>query len=64
MKKIIRKRKHISYLSSTIRDLHWEIINCSIQSTNVGWTDGTTSYIVNCANLIKKYERRLTLIKY
>jgi hypothetical protein len=64
MKRYIRKYKHISYLQSTIRDLHWEIINTTMQSTNVGWTDNTTKYIVNCATLIRKYERRLKLIKY
>jgi len=64
VKKILRKRKHIRYLQSTIRDLHWEIINTSMQSTNVGWTNETTDYIVNCAKLIRKYERRLKLLKY
>lgn len=64
MKKIVRKRKHISYLQTNIRELHWEIINSSLQSTNVGWTDETTEYVVNCARLIRKYERRLKLLKY
>jgi hypothetical protein len=64
MKKILRKRKHISYLQTNIRELHWEIINSSLQSTNVGWTDETTEYVVNCARLIRKYERRLKLLKY
>jgi len=64
MKKIIRKYKHIRYLSDTIRDMHWEIINTTMQSTNVGWTDQTTKYMVNCAKLIRKYERRLKLLKY
>lgn len=64
MKKYVRKRRHISYLHSTIRDLHWEIINTTMQSTNVGWTESTTDYMVNCARLIRKYERRLKLIKY
>lgn len=63
-RKIIRKRKHISYLQGNIRDLHWEIINSALQSTNVGWTDETTNYVVNCAILIRKYERRLKLLKY
>lgn len=64
MNRYLRKRRHISYLQSTIRDLHWEIINTTMQSTNVGWTENTTKYMVNCANLIRKYERRLKLIKY
>jgi len=64
MKKILRKRRHISYLQCNIRDLHWEIINCSLQSTNVGWTQQTTEYMVNTAMLIRKYERRLKLLKY
>ena len=62
--KIIRKRRHITYLQNNIRDLHWEIINSSLHSTNVGWTDQTTEYIVNCAKLIRKYERRVKLLKY
>ena len=64
MKKLVRKRRHISYLQGNIRDLHWEIINSSLQSTNVGWTEETTAYVVNCATLIRKYERRLKLLKY
>ena len=64
IKKILRKRKHIRYLSDTIREMHWEIINTTMQSTNVGWTDATTKYMVNCATLIRKYERRLKLLKY
>jgi beta-N-acetylglucosaminidase len=64
MERYIRKYKHISYLQSTIRDLHWEIINATMQSTNIGWTENTTKYMVNCAKLIRKYERRLKLLKY
>jgi len=64
IKRKIRKAKHLGYLSRTISDLHWEIINVTIQSTNIGWTDNTTSYMLNCAQLIKKYERRRLLIKY
>jgi hypothetical protein len=64
MNRYLRKRRHISHLQSTIRDLHWEIINTTMQSTNVGWTENTTNYMVNCARLIRKYERRLKLIKY
>lgn len=64
MKKILRKRKHVRYLQCTIRDLHWELINTAMQSTNVGWTKETTDYMVNCAMLIRKYERRLKLINY
>lgn len=64
MKKILRKRRHIRYLQDTIRDMHWEIINTTMQSTNVGWTQQTTEYMVNTARLIRKYERRLKLLKY
>jgi hypothetical protein len=63
MNRYLRKRKHIYYLRSTIRDLHWELINTTIQSTKVGWTENTTKYMINCAKLIRKYERRLNLIK-
>jgi len=64
MKRILRKRRHIRYLQDTIRDMHWEIINTTMQSTNVGWTENTTEYMVNSARLIRKYERRLKLLKY
>jgi len=64
MKRILRKRRHIRYLQDTIRDMHWEIINTTMQSTNVGWTEKTTEYMVNSARLIRKYERRLKLLKY
>lgn len=64
MKRMLRKRRHIRYLQDTIRDMHWEIINTTMQSTNVGWTDNTTEYMVNSAMLIRKYERRLKLLKY
>lgn len=64
MKKILRKRRHLGYLQDTIRDMHWEIINTTMQSTNVGWTQQTTEYMINTAKLIRKYERRLKLLKY
>lgn len=64
MKRILRKRRHIRYLQDTIRDMHWEIINTTMQSTNVGWTENTTEYMINNARLIRKYERRLKLLKY
>ena len=64
MRKTLRKRKHLRYLQDTIRDMHWEIINTTMQSTNVGWTQQTTEYMVNTAMLIRKYERRLKLLKY
>ena len=54
IKKYIRKRKHIHYMTQTVCDLHNEIFNDALNEV----------INKNKALLIKKYNRRLTLILY
>lgn len=54
IKEHIRKRKHIHYMTQTVCDLHNEIFNDAL--------NGVVNK--NKALLIKKYNRRLTLILY
>lgn len=64
MKKFLRKRKHIQRVHAYIADAHWELINITISASQVGWTEETTAVVLNYANLIRKYERRLKLLKF
>ena len=43
--------------------LHIECINLSIQASRTGWNKELQKSITNNALLIRKYERRLKLIK-
>lgn len=63
-RKILRKQKHINYISNVIIDLHIEMVNTCLIAESVGWTDETSNRICVLARLIKKYERRKRLIKY
>lgn len=60
---MLRKRNHIHSLEAYIESLNVDIINLSIHASRFGWNDEIKDSITNNANLIRKYERRLRLIK-
>lgn len=64
MKKYLRKRKHIRYTKRYVSDIHWEIINTVVSSSVTGFHNGTDIHLENLGNLIRKYERRLRLLKF
>jgi len=59
-----RKKKHIKYISAMLTDMHIEIINTCVISARIGWTEETTQKVVHLANLTRKYERRIRILKY
>lgn len=63
MKTILRKRKHIRELQKYLEMLMIDNINISIQASRFGWTTELQDTITNNALLIRKYQRRLRLIK-
>jgi len=63
MKTILRKRKHIRELQKFLEMLMIDNVNFSIQASRFGWTTELQDTITNNALLIRKYQRRLRLIK-
>jgi hypothetical protein len=60
---MIRTFKHIRTLNSFLTTLHLDNLNLTIRASRDGWDEELQKSIVNNALLIRKYERRLKLIK-
>jgi hypothetical protein len=60
---MIRTFKHIRTLNSFLTTLHVDNLNLTIRASREGWDEELQKSIVNNALLIRKYERRLKLIK-
>jgi len=58
-----RKRKHIREVQKYLDMLMIDNVNLSIQASRFGWTDDIQKQMTNSALLIRKYQRRLRLIK-
>lgn len=63
MKTILRKRKHIRELQKFLEMLMIDNVNLSIQASRFGWDKELQDTITNNALLIRKYQRRLRLIR-
>jgi hypothetical protein len=59
----IRKRKHIREVEKYLRMLELDQINLTIQASRFGWTEEIQNQLTNSALLIRKYQRRLRLIR-
>lgn len=60
---MIRKRKHIRELEKFLQMLMIDNVNLTLQASRFGWTPELQKQIINSALLIRKYQRRLRLIK-
>jgi PP-loop superfamily ATP-utilizing enzyme len=60
---MIRKRKHIREIQKYLEMLMIDNVNMTIQASRFGWTPELQNQITNSALLIRKYQRRLRLIK-
>lgn len=60
---MIRKYKHIRELEKFLEMLMIDNVNLTIQASRFGWTEDIQNQIMNSALLIRKYQRRLRLIK-
>ena len=60
---MIRKIKHVRELQKYLDMLVIDNVNLSIQASRFGWTDDIQNQLINSALLIRKYQRRMRLIK-
>jgi hypothetical protein len=60
---MIRVFKHIASIKSFLSSLQIDNINLTIRASREGWDEQLQKSIVNNALLIRKYERRLKLLK-
>ena len=65
IKKVVmtRKRKHIREIEKYLEMLMLDQVNLSIYASRFGWSEQLQNQLVNTALLIRKYQRRLRLIK-
>jgi hypothetical protein len=61
--KVIRKYKHIREVHKYLDMLMIDQVNLTIQASRFGWTEEVQNQLSNSALLIRKYQRRLRLIK-
>jgi len=61
---VTRKRRHIREIEKFLDMLMIDNVNLTIQASRFGWTDELQNQITNSALLIRKYQRRLRLIKF
>lgn len=62
--RMIRKRRHIREVEKYLRMLELDQINLTIQASRFGWTDDLQHQLTNSALLIRKYQRRIRLLKF
>tara|TARA_R110000751_G_scaffold71967_4_gene145986 strand:- start:491 stop:676 length:186 start_codon:yes stop_codon:yes gene_type:complete len=60
---MIRKYKHIREVQKYLDMLMIDNVNLSIQASRFGWSEDIQNQLTNSALLIRKYQRRLRLIK-
>ena len=61
--KMIRKYKHIREVQKYLDMLMIDQVNLTIQASRFGWTEELQNQLTNSALLIRKYQRRLRLIR-
>ena len=60
---MIRKYKHIREIQKYLDMLMIDQVNLTLQASRFGWTPEIQNQLTNSALLIRKYQRRLRLIK-
>ena len=60
----LRKKRHIKTTERYLEMLMLDNINLSIQASRFGWTPEVQNQIINSALLIRKYQRRIRLLKF
>lgn len=58
-----RKRRHIREVDKYLEMLMLDQVNLTIQASRFGWTPEIQNQLTNSALLIRKYQRRLRLIR-
>lgn len=60
---MIRKYKHIREVQKYLDMLMIDQVNLTIQASRFGWTPEIQNQLTNSALLIRKYQRRIRLIR-
>lgn len=58
-----RKRRHVREVQKYLDMLMLDQVNLSIYASRFGWNEDLQHQLVNSALLIRKYQRRLRLLK-
>ena len=58
-----RKKRHIREVNKYLDMLVIDQVNLTIQASRFGWNDDLQNQLTNSALLIRKYQRRLRLIR-
>lgn len=64
IKTYYRKKRHMREVQKYLDMLMIDNVNLSIQASRFGWSDDIQKQITNSALLIRKYQRRLRLLKF
>jgi len=58
-----RKRKHVREIQKYLEMLMIDQVNITLHASRFGWNEDIQNQLTNSALLIRKYQRRLRLIK-
>lgn len=61
--KMIRKYRHIREVQKYLDMLMIDQVNLTLQASRFGWSEEIQNQLTNSALLIRKYQRRLRLIR-
>ena len=64
MKRLIRKRRHMTYVRRYIVELQWDSLNTMLVASATQWNDDIVNLLNNNARLIRKYQRRKRWLKF
>jgi hypothetical protein len=64
IKAYLRKKRHLRYTNKYLADIRWEIINTVVLSSATGFHNGTDKHLDSLGCLVRKYERRIRLLKF
>lgn len=60
---MMRKKKHIREIQKYLEMLMIDQVNITLHASRFGWNEDIQKQLTNSALLIRKYQRRLRLIK-
>jgi hypothetical protein len=62
-REMTRKRKHVREIQKYLEMLMIDQVNITLHASRFGWSEDIQNQLTNSALLIRKYQRRLRLIK-
>ena len=64
VKNYLRKKRHLRYVNKYLNDIRWDIINTTVSSSATCFNEGTAQHLNALGLLVRKYERRIRLLKF